>query len=215
MQVQGFNSTCKGDARHDLIPLVPCIAIAECRVRSRSGYVSLVLATSGVALAQDPLPRKDILITEAWPAGTTFSNYNNLNPIALGNDLRNHAAFLYEPLFYWLNLTGEHVPYLATGLRVPDDVSVVGIDGLFLATLSNPKLTTVQLPIPEMARAMVERLMRPHADPYNDPRQVKFAPTGLIERESVAPPPAARRVRSPGRKPGKTVPSPGGRLTPP
>ena len=85
------------------------------------------------------------------------------------------------------------------GLRVPDDVSVVGIDGLFLATLSNPKLTTVQLPIPEMARAMVERLMRPHADPYNDPRQVKFAPTGLIERESVAPPPATRRVSGSGR----------------
>lgn len=82
------------------------------------------------------------------------------------------------------------------GLRVPHDVSVVGIDGLFLATLSNPMLTTVQMPVPEMARAMVERLMRPHADPDNDPRQVKFPPSGLIERESVAPPPVTRRVRS-------------------
>jgi len=89
--------------------------------------VSLVLATSGIALAQAPLPRKDILITEAWPAGTTFSNYNNLNPFSVGNDIRNHAVFLHEPLFYWLNMTGEVVPYLATGYRFNDSYTSVTV----------------------------------------------------------------------------------------
>ena len=37
------------------------------------------------------------------------------------------------------------------GLRVPDDVSVVGMDGHFLSAISNPALTTVQLPVTEMA----------------------------------------------------------------
>ena len=91
------------------------------------------------------------------------------------------------------------------GLRVPQDVSVVGIDGHFLSTLSNPMLTTVQLPIPEMAQAMVERVMHPHPEPGKHPRQVVFAPSGLIERESVAAPPVAPRSRGKKLKPKKTV----------
>ncbi|MEP6739148.1 MAG: substrate-binding domain-containing protein [Caldimonas sp.] len=74
------------------------------------------------------------------------------------------------------------------GLRVPDDMSVVGIDGLFLAALSNPMLTTVQLPVSAMARAMVEQAMHPEHD--SDDRKLVFTPTHLIERESVAAPPA-------------------------
>ena len=83
------------------------------------------------------------------------------------------------------------------GLNVPQDVSVVGIDGHFMATLSNPLLTTVALPVAEMARAMVETVMRPAAD--GDPHDLIFTPTQLVERESVAPPPPTARSR-----PGKT-----------
>ena len=92
------------------------------------------------------------------------------------------------------------------GLRVPQDVSVVGIDGHFLSTLSNPMLTTVQLPIPEMAQAMVDRVMKPHPDPDKDPRKVVFAPTRLIERESVAPFAAAPRTRGKTRRSEKSIP---------
>ncbi|MBT2326842.1 LacI family DNA-binding transcriptional regulator [Variovorax paradoxus] len=95
------------------------------------------------------------------------------------------------------------------GLRVPQDVSVVGIDGLFLAALSNPALTTVQLPVREMAHAMVERVMR-SADEAGDPEYEQvFAALRLVERESVAPPPtaASARARRAGKeKPEKTVP---------
>jgi len=83
------------------------------------------------------------------------------------------------------------------GLRVPEDISVVGIDGLFLATLSNPMLSTVQLPVREMARAMVERVMKnPAADGDADEHAQVFAGVLLVERESVAPPPTAARPRA-------------------
>ena len=72
------------------------------------------------------------------------------------------------------------------GLRVPQDVSVVGIDGLFLAAYSNPMLTTVHLPVREMAQAMVELAMMSPDDAA--PRERIYTPTQLIERESVAPP---------------------------
>ena len=78
-------------------------------------------------------------------------------------------------------------------LRVPEDISIVGIDGLFLSALSNPMLTTVALPVRDMARAMVERAIRPPADASAADGDKVFAPLQLIERESVAPPPAASR----------------------
>ncbi|MBG6073675.1 MULTISPECIES: LacI family DNA-binding transcriptional regulator [unclassified Polaromonas] len=78
-----------------------------------------------------------------------------------------------------------------TGLRVPHDVSVIGIDGLFLSAVSNPTLTTVQLPIREMAHAMVEQVMTPWTG--SGTCELVFAPAGLIERGSVASPPTADR----------------------
>ncbi len=88
------------------------------------------------------------------------------------------------------------------GLRVPQDASVVGIDGLFLAALSNPALTTVQLPIREMAQAMVERAMKREADLAQEEREMVFTSNRLIERESVAPPPGhkPRSTRSKAEK---------------
>jgi DNA-binding LacI/PurR family transcriptional regulator len=73
------------------------------------------------------------------------------------------------------------------GVDVPGEVSVVGIDGLFLAALSNPGLTHVQLPIREMAQAMVEAIAGEGAPP---PEQI-FHQVRLVERASVAAPPGA------------------------
>jgi len=90
-----------------------------------------------------------------------------------------------------------------SGLRVPQDISVVGIDVHFLSALSNPMLTTVQLPVPEMALEMVERVMNARPDSITEDSRQVFAPTRLIERESVARPPGApgsRAAKSRSRK---------------
>ena len=76
------------------------------------------------------------------------------------------------------------------GLSVPGDVSVVGIDGLFLSALMNPGLTTVRLPVPEMAHTLVERVIGRMADPAIAPGEFIFQ-ADLIERDSVAAPPPA------------------------
>ncbi|MDM0111002.1 LacI family DNA-binding transcriptional regulator [Variovorax sp. J22R133] len=84
------------------------------------------------------------------------------------------------------------------GLSVPRDVSVVGMDGLFLSTLSNPTLTTVELPVRAMARAMVQRVMRQRDDTdMADERTLVFAPTQLAQRESVAAPPSRSEDAAP------------------
>ena len=79
------------------------------------------------------------------------------------------------------------------GLAVPADVSVVGMDGLFLSSLTSPGLTTVRLPVPEMAQTIVERVIGRLADPAIAPAEFLFKPT-LVQRESVAAPPQATRA---------------------
>jgi DNA-binding LacI/PurR family transcriptional regulator len=75
------------------------------------------------------------------------------------------------------------------GLVVPRDVSVIGIDGLFLASLVTPPLTTVRLPVAQMAATMVERVISRLADPHLPAGEFLFQPD-LVERASVGPSPA-------------------------
>lgn len=81
------------------------------------------------------------------------------------------------------------------GLVVPADMSVVGMDGLFLSALTSPGLTTVRLPVPEMARTIVERVIGRLADDSIPPAEFLFKPT-LVERESVARPPQSARLHT-------------------
>lgn len=73
------------------------------------------------------------------------------------------------------------------GLRVPDDISVVGFDDLPESRWSSPPLTTVRQPLAQMgmvaARAVI-RLM--HGEDIESPK-IELA-TELVVRESTAPP---------------------------
>ncbi|PWW24835.1 LacI family transcriptional regulator [Geodermatophilus normandii] len=74
------------------------------------------------------------------------------------------------------------------GLRVPEDLSVVGFDDLPLAQWSSPPLTTVHQPLAQMgmlAARTVLRLMQ--GEPVEGPR-IELA-TRLVVRDSTAPPP--------------------------
>jgi LacI family transcriptional regulator len=70
------------------------------------------------------------------------------------------------------------------GLRVPDDLSVVGFDNVPEAALSVPPLTTVEQPIHAMGRQAVEMLIKLiHGQPV-DPTHVTL-PTALVVRQST------------------------------
>lgn len=95
--------------------------------RLAAGGVALQAVAPGAAGAIDAIDRRDTLIAETWPAGTTFKNYNNMNPFVLGNDPRNHLVFVLEPLFFWSNIVTEHIPYLATGHAFNADFTAVDV----------------------------------------------------------------------------------------
>jgi len=75
------------------------------------------------------------------------------------------------------------------GLRVPQDLSVIGLDDIDFAEFTLPPLTTIRLSRTDLARAAFEAL-RQHAENPRDPKiQREFlVSTSLVLRGSTAPP---------------------------
>lgn len=70
----------------------------------------------------------------------------------------------------------------ARGLRVPDDVCVVGYDDLALASQVHPTLTSIRQPLADAAQALMRGVLE--AREGKAPTTV-ILPTALIEREST------------------------------
>lgn len=76
------------------------------------------------------------------------------------------------------------------GLRVPEDVSVVGIDDIGLTTLLHPALTTIRQPLARMAEVAINQLGLRLAGELGPAVRAIFPPE-LIIRASCAPPTSA------------------------
>ena len=72
------------------------------------------------------------------------------------------------------------------GLRVPEDISLVGFDDLFLTQYTDPPLTTVRQPKHEMGRLAMQVMLKLLTG--GDTEQKIKVPGELIIRESAAPP---------------------------
>lgn len=70
------------------------------------------------------------------------------------------------------------------GIKIPDDLSLVGFDGLVDRRYANPVLTTLRQPLIEMGKVAAEVLFRQLKNPDN-PQEVKILPIELILGESV------------------------------
>ena len=84
-----------------------------------------------------------------------------------------------------LSLAREH------RIRVPDDLSVAGYDGILSSAVTAPALTTVRQPAPEIGKLAVESLLKLIAIGSGEPLQHTL-PVELIARASTAMNPKAR-----------------------
>jgi len=109
-----------------------------------------------------------------------------------------------------VNLTGDQRPtavmaandlmaigaiseFEAAGLRVPEDISVIGFDDIAFAAVTRPPLTTVHLPLKQLGSRAVEMLLNSLADMRKTGMEVRI-PATLVVRKSTGP--AARSKRS-------------------
>ena len=75
----------------------------------------------------------------------------------------------------------------ALGLRVPDDLSVVGFDGIEAAAWTQPPLTTIEQPIDEIAGTAIEALQALVDGPAQQLPSYVFRPTLRIGGTTAAP----------------------------
>jgi DNA-binding LacI/PurR family transcriptional regulator len=102
--------------------------------------------------------------------------------ILIGNDLPT-AVFAVDDL----TAVGAMQAILEAGLRIPDDISVVGMDDIPLAASVRPALTTVRIELEELGRRGTELLMQVIDGTTPSPGRMVL-PTRLVIRDSAAPP---------------------------
>lgn len=131
------------------------------------------------ALAEHNIPYQDELVIEGdyWQPGAYkvtlefLDKYELPTAIFASNDL---AAF------------GAMDALRERGLRIPEDVSVIGFDDLPQASIVYPKLTTVYQPLETMGRVAAKLLLEQIENPERAPQRVTLA-TQLVIRDSCGP----------------------------
>ena len=71
------------------------------------------------------------------------------------------------------------------GLRIGDDISIVGFDDILTASMVHPKLTTVRQPLKEMGRRATRMLLSRIEHPTIAPERIDL-PTELVIRQSCS-----------------------------
>ena len=82
-----------------------------------------------------------------------------------------------------LQAMGVYSALRARGLRIPDQVSVIGFDDVQLSSMVTPTLTTIRQPLAEMGRMATTMLLRQIAEEPLDSMRAELT-TSLIVRES-------------------------------
>jgi len=71
----------------------------------------------------------------------------------------------------------------AQGLRVPEDVSIIGYDNIFYSSTFEPALTTIAQPIASIGQECMAQLLARIQEPEKPHVHIKL-PVELIERAS-------------------------------
>jgi DNA-binding LacI/PurR family transcriptional regulator len=87
-----------------------------------------------------------------------------------------------------LQALGVYEAAREAGLRIPEDLSVVGFDDLAFTQWSQPPLTTVRQPLLRMGAAAADLVMDLAAGRTPEQERIELATT-LVVRRSTAPPP--------------------------
>ncbi|MGI6725414.1 MAG: LacI family DNA-binding transcriptional regulator [Christensenellales bacterium] len=104
-------------------------------------------------------------------AATLLQRNKDITAIACGNDMIALGAFraLRE-----------------VGYRIPQDISLVGFDDVYLSTVMEPRMTTVRQPAYELGIAAVKMLAKRISKEPLEEKNICFKPV-LIKRDTVAP----------------------------
>lgn len=144
------------------------------------GPLDVPAAHDRLAGFQDEMARHG----QAWTPYAT-GNFTYASGVEAMRDLLNRESQI-DGLFASNDLMalGAIEALRERGLRIPDDVSVVGFDDTTLGALATPGLTTVRQPIEEMTAEMARMLFEMLESPTRRPVSRIFAPTLVVRGSS-------------------------------
>jgi DNA-binding LacI/PurR family transcriptional regulator len=105
-----------------------------------------------------------------------FAGTENLNALVAEHIRGADAFFVYcdsNALIVWEVLK-------KMGVRVPDDLALMGFDGTYEALKCNPSLTTVRQPCREIAEKVLDLILAEHANPHSIHDREYLIPPNLI-----------------------------------
>ena len=70
------------------------------------------------------------------------------------------------------------------GLKVPDDISIIGFDDIHMAQFTVPPLTTIRMACSDLATAALDALLHDTAEPMRKFEATRMIPTRLIVRQT-------------------------------
>ena len=149
-----------------------CYSIAANRDRYR-GYIKM-LEESGIEVQNEYIVEDKFEKIDGYSAAKHLLGLGE-PPTAI-QTLNDSMAF------------GAYFAAMEKGIKIPDDLSIVGIDDILSARIFNPPLTTVRQPIREIGRSAGEILLKNIKSPNSRLAQKIWLPTQLMIRSSTAPP---------------------------
>lgn len=134
-------------------------------------------------------------VLRAHPQSRLIGAYNGTFSVQSGEDaatrlLAAHTADLPDAVICANDQTAIGVlqAFAVAGVRVPQDVAVVGFDDIFVGGIFEPTLTTVHQPMRALGEQGCDRLLERIAKP-DLPPIVRLLPTELVLRRSCGCPP--------------------------
>ncbi len=106
------------------------------------------------------------------------------------------ALFAYNDI----SAIGSIRAFQEAGLRVPEDISVVGFDDIQIAVHNSPSLTTVRQPLQKMGETAARTLLNRIDDPEAYVAEIQIEPE-LVVRNSTARVPESTTSHIPGWQP--------------
>ena len=129
---------------------------------------------------------RDALVAGGLTPDPTLEVAGNYNPTPAGEAMRNLLE--HHPDIDGVFAASDIMAAAAVGiikeagLRIPEDIAVVGYDGTPVAKTTCPALTTIRQPIEAMGRAMAQLLLRRVEHPEEPTSHIIFT-TELIVRD--------------------------------
>ena len=155
---------------------------------TESRWRGIVVAADEAGIEIDP---RLVVQLSGDPAGEEFSPEEGYREgRAFGRKLID-TGVPFTALFAFNDVSaiGAMRAFAENGLRVPEDVSVVGFDDIVSAAFQNPSLTTVRQPLHEMGQTAASALLRRlNGADEPPPARITIEPT-LVVRESTGPAP--------------------------